>query len=510
LYQVECETPFCYPGERIRLKHGSTRSVIPRPTAGGTQLANLAAASTFYVSPSGELLFYATEHDNDGPRDSVKAGEWRHVDVVRENSPTLQPTIVPSGPNEVDEGRVGTVGASGEPPVTRAWIQLFDGLDFGGRVFQVVDYDDYGLDNFDMLNRFQIDPPQYPFGFYGVTRSWTWYAPLGCSIQAIAEAFDVPRETVTLTGTGRVERAADLRAVSTDSGSGNMDRRVSGVDFLEDCDRYYSTPLVLQWDLDGNGSYETSGNDVSFDATELDGPAVIEVPVQGGIPSRAGGPSTRATVAVGIRNLAPEFRRVTVTNAAGRRVGVEVPFVLTGLPVRIRATFTDLGRPDRQTAAVNWGDGEIEQESDFDRYRDAFGGALGRLSHRHRYFVSGQYGIRLSVTDDDGATAGTETVVRVLTPAQAVEEIVRLLDALIETTPHRPLLHDLENARRALAGRPGADNKGALGKLVEGKEKAALAKLREAIRWLEKAQQKGGSVATPIDLLEEVIAALQI
>ena len=38
-----------------------------------------AAASGFHVTPTGELLFYATEHDNDGPagtngRGSVKMG----------------------------------------------------------------------------------------------------------------------------------------------------------------------------------------------------------------------------------------------------------------------------------------------------------------------------------------------------------------------------------------------------------------------------------------------------
>ena len=36
------------------------------------------------MSPSQELLFYATEHDNDGPSGTVKAAEWRHKDMVRE------------------------------------------------------------------------------------------------------------------------------------------------------------------------------------------------------------------------------------------------------------------------------------------------------------------------------------------------------------------------------------------------------------------------------------------
>ena len=83
LYRVECDTPLCAPGEQVRLKHASTRHMMSKPNAGGDRLANFAAASTFYVSPSQELLLYATEHDNDGPSGTVKAGEWRHVDMVR-------------------------------------------------------------------------------------------------------------------------------------------------------------------------------------------------------------------------------------------------------------------------------------------------------------------------------------------------------------------------------------------------------------------------------------------
>ena len=111
-----------------------------------------------YVSPSGELIFYATEHDNDGPTDdlaqailgngSVKAGEWRHIDMVRPNSPTLRPSAAVGGPYVVDEGASIVLSAVGRPPVTKAWIQLFEDPDYAER-FIVVDYDDREKDNFD-------------------------------------------------------------------------------------------------------------------------------------------------------------------------------------------------------------------------------------------------------------------------------------------------------------------------------------------------------------------------
>ena len=126
--RVECGTPLCLPGDQVRLVHASTRHMISKPSFGGDRLANYAAASTFYVSPSQELLLYATEHDNDGPSGTVKAGEWRHRDMVRDGSPTLRPTLTVNGPFTVDEGSVGTLSAAAKQPATKAWMQLFTEL----------------------------------------------------------------------------------------------------------------------------------------------------------------------------------------------------------------------------------------------------------------------------------------------------------------------------------------------------------------------------------------------
>src|SRR5262245_43661877 len=72
LYRVDCETPLCKSGE-IKMKNVMTRHQSYFPNASGEQLVNFAAATGFYISPSGELIFYATEHDNDGPEGTVKA-----------------------------------------------------------------------------------------------------------------------------------------------------------------------------------------------------------------------------------------------------------------------------------------------------------------------------------------------------------------------------------------------------------------------------------------------------
>ena len=65
LYRVELE------GGVVRITQVGTKHLVSHPAwegeVAGERIASLAAASTFHVTPSGELLFYASEHDNDGP-----------------------------------------------------------------------------------------------------------------------------------------------------------------------------------------------------------------------------------------------------------------------------------------------------------------------------------------------------------------------------------------------------------------------------------------------------------
>ena len=42
---------------------------------------NAAASGGYYVSPTGQLILYTTEHENDGPSNAIRAGELRSYDV---------------------------------------------------------------------------------------------------------------------------------------------------------------------------------------------------------------------------------------------------------------------------------------------------------------------------------------------------------------------------------------------------------------------------------------------
>jgi len=515
LYRVLCETPDCEPGEQIDLPVVvNSRRITPRPNTAGDRLANLAAGSGLHISPSGELIMYATEHDNDGPDDTVKVGEWRHIDVVRGGSPTLLPSVLLNEEFVVAEGRSTDLRGRAEPPITKAWMELFHEVDFGGpnfrSLFVVADYDDYDLDDFDdffmleaqFANPAPALPPFEDFVHSDKARSLKWFAPVGCSIATINFEDGVVRARI-LEGAGVTMEVADLSQTFPD-----MDQKIDAVDFLEDCDAYYATEVDLQWDLDGDGSYETTGNVVSFDAAGLDGPDVIDVPVQAQHPF--GGAPGQTTALVTVRNVAPQLTPLSLRDSAGNAVNVDVPFVLTGLPLTVSATFEDPGLPDRQTALLVWGDGSTENNGTFTIFDEAFGDGVGEATHTHRYALPGTFEIELSVTDDDGGVGGESAIVEVLTPKQAVEAILALLDDAIANTTDADVLKELQKARKALAGSlEDVSANGALAKIRAGNDEAAIAfLLQQAIDRLRQAQAVGADVAVLIALLEQVVASL--
>ena len=515
LYKVDCGAPDC--SAPVLTVEVHARRITPHPSTGGTRLAHLAAATGFHVTPSGELIFYATEHENDGPDETVKAGEWRHINMVREESPTLLPSATTDGPYEVDEGGSVALSGSTRPPITKAWIQLFHALDSGGGDFAtfyaVVDYDDYELDDFDdfLALEIQLLGVGEFFTHKDKARSLRWFAPGGCTIRAIDHGGSTPNdlpETLTLRGDGKVHNEPDLTRVLNDDGTDAIDQEIDAVEFLADCNGYYTAPVDLWWDLDVNGSFETPGSPVSFDAGAFDGPSEVAVPAEARHSS--GGPAGQATARVHVRNVAPQLTVFTVTDGAGNQVNAGGAFVLAGLPVTVAAGFTDPGLLDHQIATLAWGDGAVDSNPAFTAFDEAFADGTGSLSHMHAYLSAGSFPIALSVTDDDGGVDTESAVVRVVTPEQAVEEIIGLLDGVIAGTTNGDILMFLTHARRALAGSNDQSNNGALDKIRAGDDAAALAFLRQAISWLERAQADGADVATLVALLNQVATALSL
>ncbi len=507
LYRINCQTPNCEPGETIvitTVAHG--KRISPFPSTGGTQLASLAAASTFYISPSGELIFYATEHDNDGPNGTVKAGEWRHVDVVRPDSPTLRPTADLDGPFVVDEGSAINLTGRADQAITKAFLQLFEQTNFGPH-YLTASYEDRDSDDFDNLYIYELS--FFPFLTHNdKARSWKWFAPQGCSIQAIdrtSPTSDID-EMKTLTGATAVERDTDLALVMHDGGTDDIDREIDRILFTPNCDTYYSAPVNLFWDLNRDGSFVGQGNSVSLSTAQIDGPSNVQIPVEAR--HSLGGPAGQVKALVTVRNVAPQLSQFRVLDSGGNEVNTAVPFALTGLPLQVAADFTDPGLLDHQTGFLQWGDGTSDIETSFDSFDEAFGDGAGRLLQSHTYHTPGTYSVRLTVTDDDLGQDIENTTVRVLTPEQALLEVIAMIDTQIANTTNADVRTSLRRARRALTGTNEHSNDGALQMVRENNLLAAVAFVDTSVNWLQEAQNGGATVTVEIAVLKQVAAAL--
>ena len=502
LYLIESDTDEFMPGETLTLttmRRGNR--ISPFPASGGLRLANLAAASTFHVTPTGDLLFYAMTHDNDGPGASIDVAEWRHIDMTRRLSPTLRPTFDIDTPFEVEEGGQTSLTGSVDDPVTRAWVQLFHEPDFGGVDFTsqsvVVDFDDRERDDFGELREFDFLPVVQPHRHNDRGRSVRWYAPQGCTIKLhdFGDAAGNGRASMDLPGNNEVQVAANL---------GRLDRAADAVVFDPDCVSHYSKRYEIAWDLDRNGSFESNSTPATFSAAGLEGPSFVHVPVQIRHPD-GGGVTFSSFPKVNIRNARPNVREMRLGGVTPTLPPTSTPTVLMGLPVTVDATFSDAGVRDRQVASINWGDGTVEANTAFASYSDAFGGATGSLSHSHRFTAAGVRQILLTVVDDDGGATTRGKAVLVQSPAEWISVVLTRLDALIAATTDDTARQFMEQARQALAGSPKRPTDGALHMIAIGNFTAAIDLVNAAMASLRAAGSDAERLAAQ---LEQVVVSL--
>lgn len=144
--------------------------------------------------------------------------------------------------------------------------------------------------------------------------------------------------------------------------------------------------LTFEWDLDGNSSFETPGQSVTFSAAGLDGPSSVTVQVR---------------VTDTHNHSAVDSAVITVQNVAPTLGPINAPLapVLVNSSVAISANFTDPGIPDTHTALVDWGDGSSGPGTVVEA------GGSGSAGGSHVYTVPGVYRITMTVTDKDGAVS---------------------------------------------------------------------------------------------------------
>ena len=508
LYRVTLDehgVPASCPLELVRSRHFQSH-----PFMGGGDSANFAAASGVYLSPTGELLVYGAEYENDGPvgvsgHRTVRFGEFRHRDMVRSSSPSLRPSIDVDRTWSVDEGSAITLTATGQQATTRAWIQTFedDGAgsnfpDFGAvdsDEWLTVDYVDRDADDFDDFGKLTAD------GVHDENAgSWRWFAPVGCTIRAndfaVAGGGDPGPDTRVLAGTGAVVVETDLDDIGFDDDMGS-------VSFLADCNTYYGTPIGIGWDLDDDGTFEADGQSVTFDAALLDGPDTAIAAAQAEHPTdpTALGTSAPTQLTIEVNNVAPAIQSLDVADSLGNDLGADVPVTLPGLPLTLSATFTDPGVADTQTATIDWGDGTVDTV--FDTFSDASGGVTGALQHEHTFDTPGSHDVTVTVEDDDGGVTTGVLTVEVVTAAQAIEAAADILADEVETATDPVVADLLQQAIDWLIGnQDGQATNGAVDALDAEDPASAITHLAVGIESIQQAEAAGGpDVAFVKDLL---------
>ena len=148
--------------------------------------------------------------------------------------------------------------------------------------------------------------------------------------------------------------------------------------------------LTYAWDLDNNGSFETSGQSVSFSAALLDGPSSTTVKVRATDPL---GLFADSTTTVNVTNVAPtviaSFSSSNISCGSNNST--------------LNVSFTDPASADTHTAVINWGDGNTQTVSP----------ATSPFSLQHTYALAGTYITTVTVTDDDGGVGTTTATVTV-------------------------------------------------------------------------------------------------
>jgi hypothetical protein len=509
--------------------------------ASSTYTGTFSAGSSTHVTPSGELLVYIANHDANGDR--IFGGEYRIGSFVRANSPTLRPSADFGGPYAVDEGSSVTLTGQARAPITKAFVQLFYdenvGLS-GAPPWMPIEFDTRDADAFDSFDHLGLRAVEID----EQASSWRWFAPPGCTISANdysritssgGDEYPGP-DTVQLRGTGRFEEALDLEHLPVYRPAGapypvspvpagvtptikDYGDDVGGVTFYAvyrdadgnlvrdhtGCESYYAKHYTIGWDLDANGSFESDGDSIGFNAATIDGPTTPTVN------ARAKHPTDTSTVGTGetmplpvqVRNVPPQIASASVRDSLGHDLDGGATPTIVGLPVTVAATFTDPGVADTQSASIDWGDGS-PLDTSFTSFTDAHGGGIGELEDSHVYATPGTRVITVTLTDDDGGATTRTFTVTVLSLVDAIKGVADTLTQLIQSAPSTLVASALRAARDELIGNHAGTppTNGATDKLDADDPAAAITKLKAAIADLLTAESRGaGNLTSLKDLL---------
>lgn len=510
LYRVNVDR-YGKPDAACPLRLQVKRHVSSYPFGGHGDSANLAAAGGVHVTPSGELLVYGTEYENDGPfamradgtrgQRTVRFVEWRHIDLFRPDNPRLRPSVDVPASFTVDEGSTTTLAAVSYAPLQRAFVELFEDEGAGGSLpaaivddddWLVVDHDDWTRDHFDDFVR--LDVTTDAVNFDNNADSWRWFAPFGCTLRAnldrVSSASQVlsasRRKTLRWNGDPdslvHVDRV--LNDLRNDAGDDTMGDGITSVQFDPDCAKYYGARMDVAWDFGADGTDDAFVEQPAFNAMNLDGPGQVPFTVRASHPFDPSylGRGDNIVSRIEVRNVSPRVGLFQVSDPTGYVLVAGDP-MLPYQSYTIRAQFTDPGRTDRQTARLQMGDRASFSDASMDEYRDAFGGQTGELRKTYAWRAAIGATLKLTVTDDDGGATTLSRTARISTPADALQLVIVILQDASRVALGREK-EILEAALLQLRGDTARRQIGAVGALQAGNLPLAAEKIGVAVRGL--------------------------
>jgi N-acetylneuraminic acid mutarotase len=221
-------------------------------------------------------------------------------------------------------------------------------------------------------------------------------ATLGGTLYAVG-GFDC-HFTSSCDDLGVVEAArieAPNQAPSVDAGGSYSVNEGSFVTVSANGNDPENDPLTYAWDLDNNGSFETSGQNVTFSAANLDGPSTQTIAVR---VTDSGNLTAIDTTTVNVSNVGIAVDAVTLTPST---IG------MTGATTAL-ANFSDAGVFDTHTATWDWGDGNITSGTVTES------NGFGSVSDSYTYPNPGSYTVTLTVTDGQGGSGYNFVVLTVV------------------------------------------------------------------------------------------------
>jgi hypothetical protein len=315
-----------YQGTEITLTKVAERHFYC--TYRGTGVCSFDAAGGAYVDPQGNLLLYATEHDNDGPNGSIKFMEFRPQ---------------PHGTCQTIED---------------AWVEVFQDKDFGGRSLMIdyVDTQEYAGHD---LRRYEtyLDYTKME-DFDGRASSLTWCLPPGWAYRlyrdppSSSSSTDGQRTFLSLYGAGRLMGISDLK-------TWGLDNQISSSFYSQD------PPIVVQvfpgtgkkliyaayLHQPGSASAAMSSPTADTPPDDADGLTIVDVP------AGAVGESVTLTYTPTLPAHAPPAplrlagRAFTVTVTAGGAPDADYAF-LQPVPVTIQYHPDEIASVDEGTLAL--------------------------------------------------------------------------------------------------------------------------------------------------------------